>query len=173
MSFSYAMPSARIPSHKGSFRSSSLLFRCVPRRIIHEREVLVPQLVRVGLLQQKTVLSEEEILAQVGIRFTNFGARVFEMVDADGILGVVSNVVPETVKVVIRRGVGDGFRSAPVPARTPAPVLSFERAFTVWDHLVACVDFLETVGTQEWCVSNRDEALKRRTDAIRQRGIER
>ncbi len=128
------------------------------KALIHGAKYLFTNEYEWGLLQQKTGLSEEEIRAQVGIRVTTLGSKGVEIVDAEG-NWVRVDVVPETGKVD-PTGVGDGFRAGFLLAHGAG--LSFERAAQL-GSLVAVL-ILETVGTQEW-VFNRDEALKRLTDA--------
>ena len=67
---------------------------------------------------------------------------------------------PATDAAPVRESGGDGFRAGFLLAHGAG--LSFERAAQL-GSLVAVL-ILETVGTQEW-VFNRDEALKRLTDA--------
>ncbi|MCD2104833.1 carbohydrate kinase family protein [Rhodococcus erythropolis] len=128
------------------------------KALIHGAKYLFTNEYEWGLLQQKTGLSEEEIRTQVGIRVTTLGSKGVEIVDAEG-NWVRVDVVPETGKVD-PTGVGDGFRAGFLLAHGAG--LSFERAAQL-GSLVAVL-ILETVGTQEW-VFNRDEALKRLTEA--------
>ena len=96
------------------------------------------------LLLQKTGLSEDEVLAQIGMRVTTLGAKGVEIVSADGAALHVP-VVPEVAKTD-PTGVGDAFRAGFLTARTAG--LGLERAAQLGSFVAVLV--LETVGTQEW-----------------------
>lgn len=106
------------------------------------------------LMLGKTGLSEEQVLAQVGLRVTTLGERGVDIVGADGTRLHVP-VVPELDKTD-PTGVGDAFRGGFLTARSAG--LSLERAAQLGSLVAVLV--LETVGTQEWQL-DREDALKR------------
>jgi adenosine kinase len=97
-----------------------------------------------GLLESKTGLAGDEVLARVGVRITTLGSRGVEIVGRD--------MEPVHVPVAKERakadptGVGDAFRAGLLTARDWG--LSWERAAQVGNLLAAYV--IETVGTQEY-----------------------
>jgi len=106
------------------------------------------------LLLRKTGLSEEEVLAQVGLRVTTLGHKGVEIVGADG-TSLHVPVVPEVAKTD-PTGVGDAFRGGFLTARSAG--FSLERAAQLGSLVAVLV--LETTGTQEWTL-DRDTALAR------------
>jgi len=109
------------------------------------------------LLLRKTRLSEEEVLAQVGLRVTTLGHKGVEIVGADG-TSLHVPVVPEVAKTD-PTGVGDAFRGGFLTARSAG--FSLERAAQLGSLVAVLV--LETTGTQEW-------TLDRNTALVRLRG---
>ena len=109
------------------------------------------------LLLRKTGLSEEEVLAQVGLRVTTLGQKGVEIVGADG-TSLHVPVVPEVAKTD-PTGVGDAFRGGFLTARSAG--FSLERAAQLGSLVAVLV--LETTGTQEW-------TLDRNTALVRLRG---
>ena len=109
------------------------------------------------LLLRKTGLSEEEVLAQVGLRVTTLGHKGVEIVGADG-TSLHVPVVPEVAKTD-PTGVGDAFRGGFLTARSAG--FSLERAAQLGSLVAVLV--LETTGTQEW-------TLDRNTALVRLRG---
>jgi adenosine kinase len=100
-----------------------------------------------SLLESKTGLSEDEVLARVGVRVTTLGAKGVEIVGRD--LPPVHVPVAEERARVDPTGVGDGFRAGFLTARSWG--LSWQRAAEVGSLLATMV--LETVGTQEYQVT--------------------
>lgn len=111
-----------------------------------------------GLLVRKTGWTEEEILAQVGLRVTTLGEKGVELVGSDGTSMHVA-AVPETVKAD-PTGVGDGFRAGFLAGLRLG--LGLERAAQLGSMIAVLV--LETIGTQEWTFE-RESALRRIGDA--------
>jgi adenosine kinase len=107
-----------------------------------------------GLLSRKTGWSEDELLAQVGMRITTLGEKGAEIVSASGPTIHVA-AVPETTKAD-PTGVGDGFRAGFLAGITKG--LSIERAAQLGSMIAVLV--LETVGPQEWTF-DRTQALAR------------
>jgi adenosine kinase len=107
-----------------------------------------------GLLARKTGWTEEEMLAQVGMRITTLGEKGAEIVSATSPTIHVA-AVPETTKAD-PTGVGDGFRAGFLAGNTKG--LSLERAAQLGSMVAVLV--LETVGPQEWTF-DRAEALTR------------
>ena len=110
------------------------------------------------LLLHKTGLSEDQVLAQVGLRITTLGHKGVEIVGADG-TSLHVPVVPEVAKTD-PTGVGDGFRAGFLTALSAG--LSLERAAQLGSLVAVLV--LETVGTQEWTL-DRESALVRLREA--------
>jgi adenosine kinase len=96
------------------------------------------------LLRQKTGWSEQDVLAQVGMRITTLGEKGVEMVDRSGTTIHVS-AVPETHKAD-PTGVGDAFRAGLLTGLEKG--LGLERAAQLGSYIAVLV--LETVGPQEW-----------------------
>jgi adenosine kinase len=96
------------------------------------------------LLRQKTGWTEQDVLAQVGMRITTLGEKGVEMVDASGTAIHVS-AVPETLKAD-PTGVGDAFRAGLLAGLEKG--LELERAAQLGSYIAVLV--LETVGPQEW-----------------------
>jgi adenosine kinase len=97
-----------------------------------------------GLLARKTGWSEDELLAQVGMRITTLGEKGAEIVTLDRPV-VHIPAVPETAKAD-PTGVGDGFRAGFLAGLTNG--LSLERSAQLGSMVAVLV--LETVGPQEW-----------------------
>jgi adenosine kinase len=110
------------------------------------------------LLRQKTGWTEEEVLAQVGMRVTTLGEKGVEIVDKSG-TSIHVGAVPETVKAD-PTGVGDAFRAGFFSGLTKG--LSLERSAQLGSYIAVLV--LETVGTQEW-VFDKKQAIARITGA--------
>jgi len=106
------------------------------------------------LLLRKTGLTEEQVLAQVGLRVTTLGHKGVEIVGADG-TSLHVGVVPEVDKTD-PTGVGDAFRGGFLTARSAGH--SLERSAQLGSLIAVLV--LETVGTQEWTL-DRMAALTR------------
>lgn len=106
-----------------------------------------------GLLLQKTGLSEVEIDAKVGVRVTTLGAKGALVVRGGEV--VRTEVVPPR-RVLDPTGVGDGFRAGFLTGVTEG--LSLERSAQLGALIATLV--LETVGTQEWEL-DRDDAVAR------------
>jgi adenosine kinase len=107
-----------------------------------------------GLLARKTGWSEDELLAQVGMRITTLGEKGAEIVARDR-PAIHIAAVPETVKAD-PTGVGDGFRAGFLAGL--ANGLSLERSAQLGSMVAVLV--LETVGPQEWTF-DRAAALAR------------
>ncbi len=97
-----------------------------------------------SLLESKTGLSEDEVLARVGVRVTTLGAKGVEIIGRD--IERVHVPVAREYSKVDPTGVGDGFRAGFLTAREWG--LSWERSAEVGSLLATLV--LETVGTQEY-----------------------
>ncbi|WP_167473780.1 carbohydrate kinase family protein [Nocardia arthritidis] len=127
-------------------------------RLIDGAAYLFTNKYELGLLLQKTGLSEAEIAQRVGIRVTTLGKDGVRIVDRDG-TEVHVGVVPERERVE-PTGVGDAFRAGFLTGHTAG--LSLERSAQLGSLVAVLV--LETMGTQEWTL-NKDEALERLTAA--------
>jgi adenosine kinase len=122
------------------------------RSLIEGAELLFTNAYERELLETKTGLSGDEVLARVGVLVTTFGRDGVEIAGRD----------IETVTVPVARergkadptGVGDGFRAGFLTARDWG--LSWERAAQVGSLLAAYV--LETLGTQEYQVKGQEFA---------------
>jgi adenosine kinase len=110
------------------------------------------------LLLSKTGWTEDDVMAQVGLRVTTLGPKGVDMVSPDGAC-VHVDVVPETSKVD-PTGVGDAFRAGFLTGRSAG--LGLERSAQLGSLVAVLV--LETNGTQEW-KWDRDVALSRLGDA--------
>jgi adenosine kinase len=106
-----------------------------------------------SLLVSKTGLSDDEIMALIGVRVTTLGSRGVE-ISGDGIEGTVHVPVAKEHAKVDPTGVGDGFRAGFLAARSWG--LGYERAAQVGSLLATMV--LETVGTQEYEIKPVDFA---------------
>lgn len=96
------------------------------------------------LMRSKTGWSEEDVMAQVGLRVTTLGAKGVDVVDRDGST-VHVDVVPETSQVD-PTGVGDAFRAGFLTGRSAG--LTVERSAQLGSLVAVLV--LESTGTQEW-----------------------
>ena len=96
------------------------------------------------LLLSKTGWKEADVLAQVDLRVTTFGADGVDIVDRDG-SKIHVGVVPEISKVD-PTGVGDAFRAGFLTGRSSG--LSLERSAQLGALVAVLV--LESTGTQEW-----------------------
>ena len=96
------------------------------------------------LLLSKTGWKEADVLAQVDLRVTTFGADGVDIVDRDG-SKIHVGVVPETSKVD-PTGVGDAFRAGFLTGRSSG--LSLQRSAQLGSLVAVLV--LESTGTQEW-----------------------
>ena len=105
-----------------------------------------------SLLESKTGLGEDDLLAMVGVRVTTLGSKGVEIVGRD--LEYVHVPVAKERLKADPTGVGDGFRAGFLTAREWG--LSWERAAQVGSLLATLV--LETVGTQEYVVKANDFA---------------
>ncbi|MEO8889057.1 MAG: carbohydrate kinase family protein [Jatrophihabitantaceae bacterium] len=105
-----------------------------------------------SLLESKTGLSSEEVLARVDVRITTLGKRGVEIAGR-GIETVHVPVAKERAKAD-PTGVGDAFRAGLLTARDWQ--LSWERSAQVGSMLACYV--LETVGTQEYQIKPSDFA---------------
>ena len=110
------------------------------------------------LLLSKAGWTEDDVMAQVGLRVTTLGPKGVDMVSPDGAC-VHVDVVPETSKVD-PTGVGDAFRAGFLTGRSAG--LGLERSAQLGSLVAVLV--LETNGTQEWAW-DRDVALSRLADA--------
>ncbi len=110
------------------------------------------------LLLSKTGWTEDDVMAQVGLRVTTLGPKGVDMVSPDGAC-IHVDVVPETSKVD-PTGVGDAFRAGFLTGRSAG--LALERSAQLGSLVAVLV--LETNGTQEW-KWDRDVALSRLGDA--------
>ncbi|MFZ0832179.1 MAG: carbohydrate kinase family protein [Mycobacterium sp.] len=110
------------------------------------------------LLLSKTGWTEDDVMAQVGLRVTTLGPKGVDMVSPDGACLHV-DVVPENSKVD-PTGVGDAFRAGFLTGRSAG--LDLERSAQLGSLVAVLV--LETNGTQEW-TWERDFALSRLGDA--------
>ncbi|WP_343602296.1 carbohydrate kinase family protein [Mycobacterium sp.] len=106
------------------------------------------------LLLSKTGWTEDDVLAQVGLRVTTLGPKGVDLVDPDGTT-VHVDVVPETSQVD-PTGVGDAFRAGFLTGRSAG--LSLERAAQLGSLVAVLV--LESTGTQEWDW-DRETAVRR------------
>ncbi|GAA1482843.1 carbohydrate kinase family protein [Gordonia sinesedis] len=114
------------------------------RTLIDGAAYLFTNAYELGLLRQKTGLSDAQIGEMVGVRVTTLGADGVEVITGDG-ARVHVEVVPETGKVD-PTGVGDGFRAGFLSALGAG--LDFERAAQLGSMVAVLV--LETESTQEW-----------------------
>jgi adenosine kinase len=105
-----------------------------------------------SLLENKTGLSESDVLARVGVRITTLGSRGVEIVGRDA-ERVHVPVAKERAKVD-PTGVGDAFRAGFLTSREWG--LTWERSAQVGSLLATMV--LETVGTQEYVVKPHEFA---------------
>jgi adenosine kinase len=96
------------------------------------------------LLEQKTGLSDDEVLDRVAVRVTTLGKDGVRITGLDG--EPLHVPVAQEVRAYDPTGVGDGFRSGFFAARSWG--LSLERSAQVGSLLATLV--LETVGTQEY-----------------------
>ncbi|HEX3782983.1 MAG TPA: carbohydrate kinase family protein [Pseudonocardiaceae bacterium] len=111
------------------------------------------------LLLRKTGWTEDEVLAEVGMRITTLGEKGVEIVGRDQPPLQVT-AVPELRKAD-PTGVGDGFRAGFVAGLSAG--LGLERCAQLGSMVAVLV--LETVGTQEW-EFDRDSALTRISGAF-------
>lgn len=110
------------------------------------------------LLLRKTGWTEDEVLAQVGMRITTLGEKGVEIVSTDGHQVHVA-ALPELAKAD-PTGVGDGFRAGFLTGISNG--LGLERAAQLGSLIAVLV--LETIGTQEWKF-DADEAVRRISEA--------
>jgi adenosine kinase len=110
------------------------------------------------LLLQKSGLSEEEVMSQVGLRVTTLGPKGVDLVSSDGTV-VHVGIVPETHQAD-PTGIGDAFRAGFLTGRSAG--LSLERSAQL-ASMVAVLVF-EAPGPQEW-TWDRDAAVLRLADA--------
>jgi adenosine kinase len=96
------------------------------------------------LMLSKSGWTDEEVLAQIGLRITTLGAKGVDIVGSDG-TRIHVGVVPETAQVD-PTGVGDAFRAGFLTGRSAG--LSLERSAQLGSLVAVLV--LETTGTQEW-----------------------
>jgi adenosine kinase len=106
------------------------------------------------LLEAKTGLSGDDVLARVGVRVTTLGKNGVQITGRD--IEPIHVPIAREVQAYDPTGVGDGFRSGFFAALSWG--LSLERAAQVGSLLATLV--LETVGTQEYTV-RADEFMKR------------
>jgi adenosine kinase len=105
-----------------------------------------------SLLESKTALTEDEVMARVGVRVTTLGSKGVEIVGRD--VDYVHVPCAKEREKADPTGVGDGFRAGFLTARGWG--LSWQRAAEVGSLLATLV--LETVGTQEYVVKPNDVA---------------
>lgn len=105
-----------------------------------------------SLLESKTGLSEDDVMARVGVRVTTLGSKGVEIVGKD--VDYVHVPCARERDKADPTGVGDGFRAGFLTARGWG--LSWQRAAEVGSLLATLV--LETVGTQEYVVKPNDFA---------------
>jgi adenosine kinase len=110
------------------------------------------------LLLQKSGLSEDEVMSQIGLRVTTLGPNGVDLVSKDG-TNIHVGVVPENCQAD-PTGIGDAFRAGFLTGRSAG--LSLERSAQL-ASLVAVLVF-EAPGPQEW-TWDKDTAMKRITDA--------
>ncbi len=121
-------------------------------KLIEGAELLFSNEYERSLLESKTGLSGDEVLARVGVRITTLGKRGVEIVGRD--------IDPVHVPVAKERakadptGVGDAFRAGLLTARDWG--LSWQRSAQVGNLLAAYV--IETIGTQEYEIKPADFA---------------
>jgi adenosine kinase len=114
--------------------------------LIEGAELLFTNDYEKSLLESKTGLSENEIMARVGVRVTTLGSKGVEIVGRK--LERIHVPAAQEYAKADPTGVGDGFRAGFLCAREWG--LSWERAAQVGGLLATLV--LETVGTQEYDV---------------------
>lgn len=105
-----------------------------------------------SLLEQKSGLSDADVLKRVDVRVTTLGSRGVEIRGHD--IEPVHVPVARELGKIDPTGVGDGFRAGFLTAR--AWGLSWQRSAQVGSLLATLV--LETVGTQEYVVDPHDFA---------------
>jgi adenosine kinase len=110
------------------------------------------------LLLQKSGMSEDEVMSQIGLRVTTLGPKGVDLVSKDG-TSIHVGVVPEICQAD-PTGIGDAFRAGFLTGRSAG--LSLERSAQL-ASLVAVLVF-EAPGPQEWAW-DRDTAMTRITDA--------
>ena len=110
------------------------------------------------LLQQKTGLSEAQVMAQIELRVTTLGEKGVDIVGRDGTF-VHVDVVPETHKDD-PTGIGDAFRAGFLTGRSAG--LALERSAQLASMVATLV--LEAPGPQEW-TWDKDAAVARLGDA--------
>ncbi len=116
------------------------------RGLIEGADLLFTNDYEKSLLESKTGLREDDVLAMVGVRVTTLGSMGVEIVGRE--LDTVHVPVAKEHAKRDPTGVGDGFRAGFLTARGWG--LSWERAAQVGSLLATMV--LETVGTQEYSV---------------------
>jgi adenosine kinase len=119
-------------------------------QLIDGAELLFTNDYEKSLLESKTGLSEDEVLARVGVRVTTLGSKGVEIIGRD--VERVHVPVAKEYSKVDPTGVGDGFRAGFLSARQWG--LSWQRSAEVGSLLATLV--LETVGTQEYQVKTPD-----------------
>jgi adenosine kinase len=120
--------------------------------LIEGAELLFTNDYEKSLLESKTGLGEDEVMARVGVRVTTLGSKGVEIVGRD--VEYVHVPVAKEREKADPTGVGDGFRAGFLTARGWG--LSWQRAAEVGSLLATLV--LETVGTQEYVVKPNDFA---------------
>src|ERR1700704_4547657 len=110
------------------------------------------------LLLQKSGLSEDEVMSQIGLRVTTRGPKGVDLVSSDGTF-VHVGIVPETHQAD-PTGIGDAFRAGFLTGRSAG--LSLERSAQLASLVATLV--LEAQGAQEWSW-DKDAAVKRLSDA--------
>lgn len=110
------------------------------------------------LLLQKSGLSEDEVMSQIGLRITTLGPKGVDLVSKDG-TSIHVGVVPE-LHQADPTGIGDAFRAGFLTGRSAG--LSLERSAQL-ASLVAVLVF-EAPGPQEW-TWDKETAMARITDA--------
>jgi adenosine kinase len=113
-------------------------------QLIDGAELLFTNDYEKSLLESKTGLSEDEVMARVGVRVTTLGSKGVEIIGRE--VERVHVPVAREYSKVDPTGVGDGFRAGFLTARQWG--LSWQRAAEVGSLLATLV--LETVGTQEY-----------------------
>jgi adenosine kinase len=128
------------------------------RRLIGGAEILFTNDYEWDLLLSKSGWTEDEVMAQIGLRITTLGAKGVDIVSPDG-SALHVGVVPETHQTD-PTGVGDAFRAGFLTGRSAG--LSLEHSAQLGSLVAVLV--LETDGTQEW-TWNRELGLARIKDA--------